>query len=549
MNMHAEVERLDHLGIIAGVISDLKLVEFIDERIPRDSREEISCGETVAGMILNGLGFSDRPLTLTPQFFENKALSHLFRPGVNAEHFNRFKLGRALDDCHAYGCDLLFAEVSAKICKAEGVDTKFNSLDTTTFVLTGDYNADSDEHTIEITHGYSKDHRPDLKQAVLEIMCSHDGGVPVISKSWNGNASDTKIFRARAKALKDNFKAAEGPHYLIADSKLYDAQTIEGGLGAIPFITRIPSSIKLENSTIDLALQKPIEEWILLDEKHWFQRFDIEHNNLQQRWIVVYSEERQHKAEKSVSAKCKKELEKIEKELKKLHGEEFSCSCDAQKALKHRFKKSKFYEVVEIGIEEHKKFESKGRPKLGSPHKLIYRIKGDVQERDAVKQEAIKQSSCFVIGTTIPKNEVDDPSIIMAYKNQNNTVEKGFRFLKDPLMFTSSLFVKKPERIMGLLMVMTLALLVYAIAQRQLHKTLKELQETVPNQIRKETPRPTLRWIFQLLDGIELVKMHVENAVYTVVSGLTDLRQRILSYFGSTVMKIYGLDSEPALAH
>ena len=251
MNAHAEVERLDHLGVIAGVIKDLKLVEFVDDRIPRDTREEISCGEAVAGMIINGLGFSDRPLTLTPQFFENKALSSLFRPGMNAESFNRFKLGRALDDCHAYGCDLLFAEASSMICKKEAVDTKFNSLDTTAFSLTGEYNYDSDEHTIEITHGYSKDHRPDLKQAVLEIMCSHDGGIPVISKAWNGNTSDTKVFRERAKALADSFKMAEGPRYLVADSKLYDAKTIEEGLGLIPFITRIPATLKLKNTTIE----------------------------------------------------------------------------------------------------------------------------------------------------------------------------------------------------------------------------------------------------------------------------------------------------------
>jgi len=100
---------------------------------------------------------------------------------------------------------------------------------------------------------------------------------------------------------------------------------------------------------------------------------------------------------------------------------------------------------------------------------------------------------------------------------------------------------------MGLLMVMTLALLVYAIAQRRLHKVLEKLQETVPNQIRQEISKPTLRWIFQLLDGIELVKMHVEKTTHVVVSGLTALRQRILSYFGGTVMKIYGLDHEPAL--
>ena len=351
MNTHAEVERLDHLGVIAGVIKDLKLVEFIDDRISSDAREEISCGEAVAGMIINGLGFSDRPLTLTPQFFENKALGRLFRSDMNAESFNRFKLGRALDDCHAYGCDLLFAEASAMICKREAVDTN-----TTAFALTGEYKGDSDEHTIEITHGYSKDHRPDLKQAVLEIMCSHDGGIPVISKAWNGNASDTTIFRERAKALADSFKEAEGPRYLIADSKLYDAKTIEQGLGLglIPFITRIPSTHKLENVTIESALQKPFKEWTLLDEKHRFQTFNVEHNGLKQRWIVVHSEERQNKAEKSVSATCKKEKEKIEKALKKLYTEEFSCPCDAKKALKRHFNKSKFYEVLEDRIEEQK---------------------------------------------------------------------------------------------------------------------------------------------------------------------------------------------------
>ena len=368
----------------------------------------------------------------------------------------------------------------------------------------------------------------------------------MISKSWNGNASDTKIFRERAKALADSFKAAEGPRYLIADSKLYDAKTIEEGLGLIPFITRIPSTIKLESTTIESALQKPLKEWPFLDEKHRFQTFNLTHNGLQQRWIVVHSEERQNKAEKSVSAMCEKELEQIEKALKKLCAEEFSCPYDAKGALKRCFSKSKFYEVLEGAIEEQKKYESKGRPNPESPYKLIYRITGIIQERQESKQEAIRQSSCFIIGTTIPQNEIKDADVIMAYKNQNDTVEKGFRFLKDPLMFTSSLFVKKPERIMGLLMVMTLALLVYAIAQRRLHQALKELQATLPNQIRKETGKPTLRWIFQLLDGIELVKMCIEKTIHIVISGLTTLKQRILGYLGSSVMKIYGLDSQPA---
>ena len=163
------VERLDHLGVVASVIKDLGLIEMIDARLLLHDQEEITAGEAVAGMILNGLGFSHRPLSLTPQFFANKPLDLLFHEGVRAEMFNRFKLGRTLDEVHAYGCDLLFSELALAVCAQEGIDERFNHLDTTSFSLTGDYVPDSDEHAIAITHGYSKDHRPDLKQAVLEL--------------------------------------------------------------------------------------------------------------------------------------------------------------------------------------------------------------------------------------------------------------------------------------------------------------------------------------------------------------------------------------------
>ena len=78
------VERLDHLGIIAGVIQDVGIIEMIDARIVPDDQEDITTGEAVAGMILNGLGFSDRPMSLTPQFFANKPVALLLRDGVSA---------------------------------------------------------------------------------------------------------------------------------------------------------------------------------------------------------------------------------------------------------------------------------------------------------------------------------------------------------------------------------------------------------------------------------------------------------------------------------
>ena len=95
------VERLDHLGLLASTIRDLGLMSMIDARLVPDEQEEITPGEAVAGMILNGLGFANRPLSLTPQFFAHTPLDLLFRGGVHAEMFNRFQLGRTLDEVYA----------------------------------------------------------------------------------------------------------------------------------------------------------------------------------------------------------------------------------------------------------------------------------------------------------------------------------------------------------------------------------------------------------------------------------------------------------------
>jgi transposase len=133
------VERLDHLGLIASTIKDLGLIDMLDVRLVPDAQEEITPGEAVAAMILNGLGFANKPLTLTPQFFANKPLDLLFREGVQAEMFNRFKLGRTLEEVHAYGCDVLFSELALGVCAQEGIEQRFHHLDTTSFSLSGDY--------------------------------------------------------------------------------------------------------------------------------------------------------------------------------------------------------------------------------------------------------------------------------------------------------------------------------------------------------------------------------------------------------------------------
>jgi transposase len=534
------VERLDHLGILSEVIKDLGLIRLIDARLVPDELEAITPGEAVAGMILNSLGFSNRPMTLTPQFFANKPLDLLFHEGVEAELFNRFKLGRTLEEIHTSGCDGLFSELALVICRQEGIDRRFNHLDTTSFSLSGDYIPEPGVEAIHLTHGYSKDHRPDLKQAVLELIVSQDGGVPFVSKSFDGNTSDTQIFRERAQALMTSLKTSPTPRYLVADSKLYDKDNA-AFLKGLGFITRIPNTHKLVKQVISQALEW--DQWRSWDATLRYHCVELGHYGMDQRWLVVYSDAAFERAEATVNKAQKREAEAIEKQLFHLQARRFETADKARAALAALTKRWRYHQLDTSTLIDHKHYASKGRPTAKTPIKSVeWQLRAQVRPDVERIESAKRYHACFVLGTNISPLELSNVDIITGYKGQSQ-VEGGFRFLKDPLFFVSSLFVKKPCRIQGLLMVMTLALLVYSVAQRRMRQQLAQQNETLPNQINQPTQRPTLRWLFQLLEGIHRVRVQVHGQIHDVIDGLNDVKIKVLRLFGDGVCRLYQLPS------
>jgi transposase len=153
-----------------------------------------------------------------------------------------------------------------------------------------------------------------------------------------------------------------------------------------------------------------------------------------------------------------------------------------------------------------------------------------------------QHQGCFVLGTNIEADALSDEEVIAAYKAQSQG-EGGCRFLKDPLFVVSSLFVKKPSRIQGLLRVMTLALWVSSVAQRRLRQALARQQESLPNQSNQPTQRPTLRGVFQLLEGIHRVRVIVQDQVHALIEGLNEVQIKILRLFGQDVCQIYQISS------
>ena len=531
--MKIEVKRLDHLGIVAGTIKDLKIVELIDSLVGTDSREYITTGEAVAAMVINGLGYASRVLTLTPQFFETKALNSLIKDGVNPEHFNRFKLGRALDAITEYGTEKLFSTLALQACSKEGINLKYGHADTTSISLTGEYDSCCDLERINVTYGYSKDKRPDLKQIVHELMVAHDGGVPFMAKSWDGNESDNVILRERAKQVIKAFKESD-LKCLVADAKLYAAENIPM-LKQINFITRIPRSIKQETQVINQALAE--DTWEIDHKGNKIREILVNHCNLEQRWIVIHSDQAQERVKKTLNKAVVKEKSCVDKALFHLQAQRFGCEDDARKALKALAKKLSYHRIVKEKINTIKCYEKRGKPK-GKPQNLMYQIEAiALFDQDAFNLKQ-KQRSCFVLSTNMPQEELDAQGVLVMYKGQDK-IEKGFAFLKSPEFFASSLYLKKPSRLEGLLMVMTLALLVYSIAQRRLRNQLQLLSLTIPNQIKRPTKTPTMRWVFQLFEGIDHVTVILNKKQKSTIEGINDLRKKILGLLGPGVRQIY----------
>ena len=183
----------------------------------------------------------------------------------------------------------------------------------------------------------------------------------------------------------------------------------------------------------------------------------------------------------------------------------------------------------------HKRDATQGRPRAATPCQAMEwqrpaRVRPDAHRMGPAKPVG----ACSVLGTNRAPEQLRDVEVMAGYQGQAQA-EGGCRFLKDPWFFVSSLFVKTPWRMQGLLLVMTLALLGYAVAPRRRRPARAEQNATIPHHMNQPTSRPTLRWVLQRLDGIERVRMLVDGTIREVITGVKAGRVALLRFVGQQV--------------
>ncbi len=222
--------------------------------------------------------------------------------------------------------------------------------------------------------------------------------------------------------------------------------------------------------------------------------------------------------------------------MQALSNQDFACAADALAASEKLSARMTWHQLANIQAVEKRHYAKAGKPsKDDLPKSISYRVTATVVVLDHQISAQRKRCGRFILATNILDSaQLSADDALGEYKGQQGT-ERGFRFLKDPLFFASSIFLKSAQRIEALGMIMALCLLVYNLGQRQLRLALAQSKATIPNQLGKPTDSPTLRWVFQCFMAIHLV---ISPQVKQIVN-LTEPRCHILKFFSSAFRAYY----------
>ncbi len=528
-----ESKELNHLGLVAAMFDDLGIGSAIDTIIPQDlSQRKVTIGQGVKAMVVNGLGFANQRLYLIPDFFDGKPVEQLIGPGVIAADLNDDTLGRALDAIYTAGPTELYRAIAMTAMRHLELSGLLGHMDSTTFHTDGEYDHAPEEGVIRITRGYSRDHRPELNQFGLQLIVESEAGIPMMMAALSGNDNDKAVFRdavsTHVRQLQEDHETA----FLAADSALYTAKTIKK-LQGIDWVTRVPETIELARSMI--AALAP-ELAIRCDGTHpTFSSVCTSYADVKQQWIVVHSPQARGRAMHSVARWCQRRSDADQQALAKLCKREFACEEDALRAVRRLEKQMKISTLHDVCVKALPRYRHRGRPAGdATADYFVYRVHAGLASEYEQYVQRLQRKSCFILATNRTKT-IDAGKLVETYKGQQK-VERGFRFLKDPMFLASSVFLKSPKRIMALAMVMTVCLLVYAALEHRIRKRLAEEKQQFPTQTGKMTDRPTVRWVFQCFQNIAV--LYIDNNKAAVLN-LNSTQANLLKLLGHSFEQIY----------
>lgn len=509
-----------HLPIVKEYAQKLNLVETIDTMV--DSQMEISPGITVLAMVLDTLS-GRTPLYRLKDFFDGKDTELLLGSKIDPQCFSDHNIGRVLDKLFETGTQKIFSAITKTAIDLFEIDTSHAHFDTTSVSVYGDY--DVTDPPFAITHGYSKDKRPDLKQFLVSMLCV-DRNIPVMGAPKDGNASDKIINNDLLTHISKHMARHHlepGAFVYVADSAFVTGGNLEKAAETnIQFVSRLPATYTecaraiteavSANQWNDIGvISKTAPTPKRLPAHYQIYETTINIGGRDYRAIVVHSsahDKRRHKRIDRIIADKRKELEAICKKT----APSYFCEPDAQAAAE-KLVASATGSYHRLGVEIKKKPKySRGRPVEGKPRvpkNYEYCLDIKISEDQAAVAPMRLEAGCFILISNLcsesEKKQWPGEQLLRLYKNQDG-IEKNFGFLKDPVI-VNSLFLKSPQRIEVLGLVCLIALLIWRLLERSMREYIKSTGKGITGWKDKPTKTPTAFMMTTKFANVSVVKI------------------------------------------
>jgi transposase len=506
-----DIHQVGYHPIIRASMQRLGLVELINGLV--GGQMEVEPGLIVAGMIQDTLS-GRSPLYHLEDFFAEHDTELLLGKPVEPSAFGDHNVGRVLDRLKETGPSRIFSEVARRAAVVFALDTNSGHWDSTSVSVWGDYNSqpDQDGARLNLTYGYSKDHRPDLKQFMLSMLCV-EHNIPILGETHDGNSADKTLNNKLLTRINKDLSQhglGEGAFTYTADSAMVTEENLacfdpEHGKAPFYFVTRLPFVYNEAARVVTEAVRA--NQWqeigVLATSQPTPQRpcasyraceTVVELYDRSFRAIVIHSSAHDKRRQKRIDKELAQARQSLADALAPSLKTAFFCLADAETELTrlHSFPMPCHNLVTNIG--EELKY-AKGRPPKEGPRVIAerrWRIHAEIVDRPGVIARKRAEAGCFVLLSNRPGQGPDAQTpeeLLRTYKAQDG-IERNFSFLKDPLI-VNDLFLKKPERIEALGMVLLLCLLIWNLMQRQMRQHLEKTKSTIEGLDRRTTTRPT----------------------------------------------------------
>ena len=528
-----QIRPIAHLPLVLGVLRHLEIATVIDRLVPLHPAHVVSCGRGGEALVLAILD-GDHALYKVGTRLEERGMLSLLQPGLTRASLNDYRLGHILDALFAANLNKVFSAVALKALEGYAIPTPWLHQDTTTIALYGAYEDEPKaDGAPRPAYGHSKDGRADLKQVLLSLGVSGDGGIPLRVGLRDGNCSDSvETPRAIEECLALGLDGVRG---IVADSKAYSRRTLglclEHGIGLVTLVPRT------------CAIRQELEAWgcqhpplPLLAEKpgrtrdeaprRWRgqsvrRQVEVEYSDgrvAQEavRFIVVHSSQLAQQQTQTYAAAQGKEAEAVTDHVRQGHARWFACLPDAEAAIAEyedraperrgrrahpwRYHTLRYHPVAAT---RRTRRARRGRPVKTDPPATEsgYRLKVEVEALANPEED----TGWTVLATTVDAEVCPDADILQAYHDQNTTVEPGFRWIKNPAAIRP-VWLEKPERIAALAMLTVLGLLVYNVIQRQVRLYLRAHGQQIPGN-KGMTATPTAAVVLALFAQVALIQL------------------------------------------